>query len=53
MTPFGVSSGGNQVLVQLGGFEGPPSSGSVAVMPWAGGTPTVLVKHAGDPSWNR
>jgi hypothetical protein len=39
------------VLVDVGGFEQSPSHGTVETLPFAGGRPTVLVKHAGDPVW--
>jgi hypothetical protein len=49
----GISRDGGTLLVDLGSFEGPPSSGRVASIPFAGGRPTVLVAHGGQASWNR
>jgi hypothetical protein len=49
----GISRNGRTVLVGFGGFEGPPSHGTVATLPFGGGHATVLVKHASEPSWNR
>ena len=49
----GLSRNGRTVLVGFGGFEGPPSHGTVATLPFGGGHATVLVKHASEPSWNR
>lgn len=53
VTPWGISRNGKRVLVDLGGFEGPPSGADVATIPFGGGSATVLVKHAGAPSWNQ
>jgi hypothetical protein len=50
---WGISRDGNRVLVDAGGFENPPSAGTVETVPFSGGKPTVLVRHAGDPSWNQ
>jgi len=52
VTPGGLSSDGTTVLIDYGGFENPPSAGTVETLPFAGGTPRVLVKHAGEPGWN-
>ncbi len=49
----GISRNGRTVLVDFGGFEASPSHGTVATLPFGGGHATVLVKHAGEPSWNR
>ena len=49
----GISRDGGTLLVDLGSFEGPPSSGRVASIPFTGGRPTVLVAHGGQASWNR
>ncbi len=49
----GIARNGRTVLVEFGGFEGPPSHGTVATLPFGGGHATVLVKHAGEPTWNR
>lgn len=52
VSPYGISRNGKRALVALGGFEGPPT-GSVATIPFSGGKATILVKHAGIPSWNQ
>lgn len=49
----GISRDGGTLLVDLGSFEGPPSSGRVASIPFAGGRPKVLVAHGAQASWNR
>jgi hypothetical protein len=49
----GLSRDGSTVLIDEQGFEGPPSSGRVARMPFAGGRPSVLVAHGSQGSWNR
>ncbi len=48
----GLSSNGATVLVDEGGFEGPASSGRVALLPFGGGRPRVLVAHGSQSSWN-
>jgi hypothetical protein len=48
----GLSRDGATVLGAQGGLEGPPSSDNVVTVPFAGGPATVLVSHAGQPSWN-
>jgi hypothetical protein len=53
ITAGGISRNGRRVLVDAGGFEQSPSHGTVETLPFAGGRPTVLVKHAGDPVWNQ
>jgi hypothetical protein len=52
VTPGGLSLDGKTVLIDFGGFENPPGAGTVETIPFAGGPAKVLVKHAGDPSWN-
>ncbi len=49
----GLSRDGSTVLVNEKGFEGPPSEGRVAAIPFAGGRPRVLVAHGSQASWNR
>jgi hypothetical protein len=49
----GISRDGGSLLVDLGSFESPPSSGRIASIPFAGGRPTVLVAHGAQASWNR
>lgn len=53
VSPYGISRNGKRVLVGLGAFENAPSAGEVATMPFHGGSPTVLVKHGADASWNQ
>ena len=48
----GISRNGRTVLVDVGGFEAAPSHGTVATLPFGGGQATVLVKHAGEPTWS-
>jgi hypothetical protein len=50
----GISSDGRTVLIDEKSFEGPPSGGRVAQIPFAGGKRSrVLVAHASQGSWNR
>ena len=49
----GISRNGKTVLVDFGGFERAPSRAKVATIPFGGGHATVLVEHAGEPTWNR
>ncbi|HEX3519628.1 MAG TPA: hypothetical protein VHT29_11410 [Solirubrobacteraceae bacterium] len=49
----GLSRDGSTVLVNEKGFEGPPSEGRVAAIPFAGGRPRVLVAHGSQAGWNR
>ena len=53
VTPWGISSNGRRVLIQIGAFEGPASGGKVATIAFGGGPANVLVKRAAAPSWNR
>jgi hypothetical protein len=53
VTAGGLSQDGTAVLVDYNGFLNPPSAGTVETVPFTGGTATVLVRHAGFPSWNR
>ncbi len=53
VTAFGISQDGTRALVAFGGFEAPPSQGTVESLPLAGGAPKVLVKHASEASWNK
>jgi hypothetical protein len=52
-TAWGISKDGKRVLIDVGGFENPPQDGTVESIPFAGGKPTVLRKHADEPSWNQ
>jgi Tol biopolymer transport system component len=49
----GISNDGKRILVVVGEFMNPPSSGRVETVPFSGGPATVLVRHAGDPTWNQ
>ncbi len=49
----GLSRDGATLLIDEKGFEGPPSDGRVATVPFAGGRPRVLVAHGSQASWNR
>jgi WD40 repeat protein len=53
VTAYGISQDGTRALVDFGGFEAPPSQGTVESLPLAGGAPKVLVKHASEASWNQ
>ncbi len=53
VTAGGLSQDGSTVLVDYNGFLNPPSAGTVETVPFTGGRPTVLVRRAGFPSWNR
>jgi hypothetical protein len=48
----GISRDGRAVLVQGGPLQSSPSHGVVETIPFSGGPPHVLVRHAGQPSWN-
>jgi hypothetical protein len=50
---FAISRDGKRVLIDVGGFESPSRFGTVEWIPFAGGPPRVLHKHADDPSWNQ
>ena len=49
----GLSGDGRAVLIDEASFEGPPSDGRVAEIPFAGGRSKVLVAHGAQASWNR
>jgi hypothetical protein len=53
VTAGGLSRDGSSVLVVRGGYLVPPEQGTVEVLPFYGGRPTVLVARGVDPSWNR
>jgi Tol biopolymer transport system component len=53
VTAWGISRDGKRVLVSVGGFQGPPSTGKVETMPFGGGAPALLVAHGDNPSWNQ
>lgn len=48
----GLSQDGSTVLIDQNSFEGPPSQGSLASVPFNGGAPHLLVAHAAQGSWN-
>jgi hypothetical protein len=50
---YAISRDGKRVLISVGGFQNPPVDGTVEWIPFAGGKPTVLQKHADQPSWNQ
>jgi hypothetical protein len=52
VTAWGISRDGQDVLVDAGGFENPPSDGKVESFPFDGGTVKVLEAHGNFPSWN-
>ncbi len=48
----GISRNGKTLLVTLDAFENPTAEGKVATIPFSGGQPRVLAKHAGLGAWN-
>jgi hypothetical protein len=48
-----LARNGRSVLVTAGGINEPAGHNTVERIPFSGGQPTVLVTHAGEPSWNR
>jgi Tol biopolymer transport system component len=46
-----ISSNGQRLLVDVGGFEQPPNHAEVESVSFAGGTPTKLA-HGAEPSWS-
>jgi hypothetical protein len=53
VVPGSISQDGRTVLVASGDPFGPPRDQNVVTMPFGGGKPTVIVRHAGSPTWNR
>lgn len=49
----GISSDGSSLLIDENALEVSPSSGRVAVIPFAGGRSKVIVAHGSQASWNR
>jgi dipeptidyl aminopeptidase/acylaminoacyl peptidase len=49
---YDLSADGTTILATTGGYD-PGDPHDVVTIPYAGGTPTVLVKSAFSPSWNR
>jgi Tol biopolymer transport system component len=49
----GLSRDGSTVLGWTGGAQEDPQLENAIAVPYAGGTQTVLVKHAYEPYWNR
>jgi Tol biopolymer transport system component len=52
VTGGAISSDGQRLLVDLGGFLNPPDAGVVESIPFSGGGATVLIAHGSAPSWN-
>ncbi len=50
--PQGISSDGTTLLIDQGGFESPPSRGTIQTVRWGGTTATKVAK-GDDASWNR
>jgi hypothetical protein len=48
----GISSDGSTLLLDTDSFEQAPSHGRIVTVPWGGGSPTVLVAHGAQASWN-
>ncbi len=48
----GISRNGKTVLVTLDAGENPTAVGQIATIPFSGGRPRVLARHAGFGSWN-
>lgn len=48
----GISSDGSTLLLDTEAFEQAPSHGRIVTVPWAGGSPTLLVAHGAQASWN-
>jgi hypothetical protein len=48
----GISSDGSTLLLDTDSFEQAPSRGRIVTQPWGGGSPTLLVAHGGQASWN-
>ncbi|HTA34280.1 MAG TPA: hypothetical protein VK721_12735 [Solirubrobacteraceae bacterium] len=48
----GISSDGSTLLLDTDSFEQAPSNGRIVTVPWGGGSPTVLVAHGAQASWN-
>jgi hypothetical protein len=48
----GISRDGSTLLLDVDGFENPPSSGRIATLPFAGGPLKVLVAHGAQASWS-
>jgi hypothetical protein len=53
VVPAALSKSGNAVLVGVGALDSAPKHGTVESIPFHGGHPTLLVKHAASPSWNK
>jgi acyl-coenzyme A thioesterase PaaI-like protein len=53
VVPGTVSADGRTVLVAAGDPLGPPRDETVEALPFGGGRATVVVRHAGSPTWNR
>jgi Tol biopolymer transport system component len=53
VVPAALSKSGNAVLVAIGALDTAPKHGTVESLPFRGGHPTLLVKHAAQASWNK
>jgi hypothetical protein len=47
-----LSADGSTILGATGGYD-PEGRHDVVVIPYAGGTPTLLARNAADPDWTR
>jgi hypothetical protein len=48
----GISSDGGTLLLNTDSFEQAPSHGRIVTVPWRGGSPTLLITHGAQASWN-
>jgi Tol biopolymer transport system component len=48
-----ISKDGSTVLAASGGLDESAPNADVVTIPWAGGKPTVLVRKAAEPDWDR
>jgi hypothetical protein len=53
IVPGALSKSGTAVLISVGALDTAPKHGTVESIPFRGGHPTLLVKHAAQPSWNK
>ncbi|HEY2772130.1 MAG TPA: hypothetical protein VGI87_16260 [Solirubrobacteraceae bacterium] len=51
--PAALSTSGTTVLIAVGALDTSPKHGTVESIPFRGGHPTLLVKHAASPTWNK
>ncbi|MHB8692165.1 MAG: hypothetical protein ACYDHH_13050 [Solirubrobacteraceae bacterium] len=50
-TAGAMARGSDRALVDVGGFLGGPSAGSVETVPLGGGRPRTIVTHGSEPTW--